>query len=165
MSPYLVLGMIGAGFFHVLVPVRFVAKHLGGGGLLSVVKSVFLGIPLPLCSCSVIPAAVMIRKMGASRGAVLSFLIATPITGIDSIFATYALMGSAVTWLRLGSSTLVALIAGFLVAVLLGSRKGSPNIPENGSAPTCSKLEKNSTASTTVLEKFRKTFYHGLRYG
>jgi uncharacterized membrane protein YraQ (UPF0718 family) len=92
MSPYLLFGFFFAGILHVFISLDWIARHLGKSSIGSVIKAVLLGIPLPLCSCGVIPAAIMLNKKGASRGAVTSFLIATPITGVDSIFATYSLM-------------------------------------------------------------------------
>ena len=84
MSAYLLFGFFFAGILHVLFPIDAFARHLGKSNISSVIKAVIFGIPLPLCSCGVIPAAVLLRKRGASRGAVLSFLVATPITGVDS---------------------------------------------------------------------------------
>ena len=93
MSPYLLLGFLIAGVLHVFVPKRFYAKYLSRDNMLSVLWAALLGIPLPLCSCGVIPTAVGLKNEGASKGAVASFLIATPQTGIDSILATFSLMG------------------------------------------------------------------------
>ncbi|MEM9253308.1 MAG: SO_0444 family Cu/Zn efflux transporter [Planctomycetota bacterium] len=93
MAPYLFLGFVVAGVLRVLLPASLVQRHLGGGGVGSVVKSALLGVPLPLCSCGVMPVAAGLRQQGASRGATASFLIATPQTGVDSIFATWALLG------------------------------------------------------------------------
>ena len=93
MSPYLLLGFLIAGVLHVFVPKRFYAKYLSRDNKLSVLWAALLGIPLPLCSCGVIPTAVGLKNEGASKGAVASFLIATPQTGIDSILATFSLMG------------------------------------------------------------------------
>ncbi|NQT33116.1 MAG: permease, partial [Candidatus Omnitrophica bacterium] len=93
MSPYLLFGYLFAGILHIFIDTRTVSKNLGKGNIMSVVKASLFGIPLPLCSCSVIPAAMSLKKEGASRGAVLSFLISTPTTGVDSIFATYSLLG------------------------------------------------------------------------
>ena len=114
MSPYLLFGFLFAGLLHVFVSLDAVARHLGKSNIASIVKSVVLGIPLPLCSCGVIPAAVLLKKKGASRGSVISFLISTPITGVDSIFATYALLGPLFAIYRVVSSALTALVAGIL---------------------------------------------------
>ena len=93
MSPYLLLGLLIAGVLHVFVPKKFYAKYLSRNNKLSVLWAALLGVPLPLCSCGVIPTAVGLKNEGASKGAVASFLIATPQTGIDSILATFSLMG------------------------------------------------------------------------
>jgi hypothetical protein len=93
MAPYLLLGFLIAGVLHVFVPKKFYANYLSRSNRLSVLWAALLGIPLPLCSCGVIPTAVSLKNEKASKGAVASFLIATPQTGVDSILATYSLMG------------------------------------------------------------------------
>ena len=93
MSPYLLLGFLLAGIMHAFIPDGWYTKYLSGDTFRSVVNAAIFGVPLPLCSCGVIPTAMSLRREGASKGAVVSFLIATPQTGVDSIFATYSLMG------------------------------------------------------------------------
>ena len=93
MAPFLLLGFLLAGLMHAFIPGRFYSQYLSANRFRSVVNAAAFGIPLPLCSCGVIPTAMSLRKEGASRGAVVSFLIATPQTGVDSIAATYGLMG------------------------------------------------------------------------
>ncbi len=93
MAPFLLLGFLFAGLLHAFVPRNFYKKYLSGRGIRKVINAALLGIPLPLCSCGVIPTAMSLRKEGASKGATVSFLIATPQTGVDSIAATYSLMG------------------------------------------------------------------------
>jgi uncharacterized protein len=93
MAPYLTLGFVFAGLLHVFVPRQAVARHLGGQTAGAVIRAAMLGVPLPLCSCGVVPTAMGLRKRGASVGAVVSFLISTPQTGLDSIFATYGFFG------------------------------------------------------------------------
>jgi uncharacterized membrane protein YraQ (UPF0718 family) len=93
MAPYILLGLFFVGLLHLFLSKDFVVRHVGRESLASVVKASLLGVPLPLCSCGVIPTAVFMAKNGASRSAVVSFLISTPQTGIDSIIATYGLLG------------------------------------------------------------------------
>ncbi len=100
MSPYILLGFLIAGLLHVFVKPSAMSRHLAGGGLKPVVKAALFGIPLPLCSCGVLPTAVALRRQGASKGATTSFLIATPQTGVDSIAATYSLLGLPFAILR-----------------------------------------------------------------
>jgi uncharacterized membrane protein YraQ (UPF0718 family) len=114
MAPYILFGLLFAGILHELVPGDFVQKHLGHDNVLSVLKATLFGIPLPVCSCGVIPLAAALRKEGASRGSVLSFLISTPITGIDSILATFGMFGWLFTLYRIVSSIVIAFVAGVL---------------------------------------------------
>ena len=110
MAPYLLLGFAVAGLLWVWLPEGFVAKHLGGKGAWPVLKASLLGIPLPLCSCGVIPVAAGLRKQGASKGATVSFLLSTPQTGVDSLLVTYALLGPLYAIYR----PVAALVAGLL---------------------------------------------------
>jgi len=114
MAPYILFGLIFAGFLHELVPDSIVKNHLGKDSILSVVKATLFGVPLPVCSCGVIPLATSIKKSGASNGATLSFLISTPITGIDSILATYGMFGWVFTIYRVITSMIISIIAGVL---------------------------------------------------
>ena len=108
MAPYLLFGFAIAGVLHVLLPTGFIERHLGGRGFLPVFKAALFGVPLPLCSCSVIPVTAALRKHGASRGATSAFLLSTPQTGVDSILVTYSLLGPVMAVYR----PLVALLMG-----------------------------------------------------
>lgn len=115
MSPYLLLGFFLAGVMHAFIPDGWYAKYLSGNSFRSVLNAALFGIPLPLCSCGVIPTAMSLRREGASKGAVVSFLIATPQTGVDSIFATYSLMGLPFAVVRPIAALFTALIGGTFV--------------------------------------------------
>lgn len=114
MSPYLLLGFLIAGVMHAFIPARFYQKHFSKPSFGSVIKAALFGIPLPLCSCGVIPTAMSLRKEGASNGAVTSFLIATPQTGVDSILATYGLLGLPFAIVRPVAALVTALAGGTL---------------------------------------------------
>ncbi len=115
MAPYLLLGFIVAGLLSVWLSPVWVEKHLGGRGLWPTFKAAGLGVPLPLCSCGVIPVAASLRQHGASKGATTSFLISTPQTGVDSILATYALLGPVFAVIR----PVIALISGIVGGTLV----------------------------------------------
>ena len=94
MAPWLLGGFLLAGVISVVMPTNWVSSAMGGArGWRGVLNAVLIGIPLPVCSCGVLPLAIGLRKAGAGRGAVSGFLISTPQTGVDSILATYALLG------------------------------------------------------------------------
>jgi len=113
MSPYLLLGMMVAGVLHIYLGSNFIRKHMGRG-IKNIVKASLLGVPLPVCSCGVIPIASSLRDDGASKGATLSFLVSTPTTGVDSIFATYSLLGPFFAIFR----PLFALFAGIFTGLI-----------------------------------------------
>lgn len=112
MGPYLLLGFLVAGILHEFVSAEQIARHLGKSSFGSVLKAAIFGIPLPLCSCGVIPPTMALRKAGASRGSVLSFLIATPTSGVDSIAATYSLLGLPFAIYRVTASFVAAMFSG-----------------------------------------------------
>ncbi len=120
MAPYLLLGFFLSGLMHSFIPGRFYGRYLSSGKFSSVLYATLFGIPLPLCSCGVIPTAMSLRKEGASRGAVVSFLIATPQTGVDSIIATYGLMGLPFAIVRPLAALFTAIFGGSLA--LLGDK-------------------------------------------
>ena len=117
MSPYLLLGFLIAGIMHAFLPQSYYGRFMGKRSFGSVVNAALLGIPLPLCSCGVIPTAMSLRKEGASKGATVSFLIATPQTGVDSIIATYSLMGLPFAIIRPIAALCTSLFGGALVNV------------------------------------------------
>jgi len=112
MAPYLLLGFFIAGLLYAFIPQKLFAKHLQKPGFKSVLYSTLLGVPLPLCSCGVLPTTVSLRKSGASRGACTSFLISTPQTGVDSILATYSLLGLPFAIIRPIAALVTGLIGG-----------------------------------------------------
>jgi len=131
MSPYLLFGFFMAGILSVLVSQRLVEKHLGGRGIWPLLKASLFGIPLPLCSCSVIPVSMSLRKHGASKGATISFLLSTPQTGVDSIFVTFSLLGPVFAIFR----PLVALVTGLVGGILVdlfdrGTKDDKPPPPQ-----------------------------------
>ncbi len=117
MAPYILFGLLFAGILHEIVPESLVTKHLGKENISSVTKATLFGVPLPVCSCGVIPLATSIKKSGASKGATLSFLISTPITGVDSILATYGIFGWIFTIYRVITSMIISIIAGILTNI------------------------------------------------
>ena len=129
MSPYLLFGFFFAGLLHIFISIDTIANHLGKSSVGSIIKAVILGIPLPLCSCGVIPAAVSLKRKGASQGAVVSFLIATPITGVDSIFATYSLLGPFFAIYRVIASAITAFFAGLFTQLFVNSPSPPPATP------------------------------------
>lgn len=115
MSPYILLGFLIAGLLHAFVRPETMSRHLSGNGIKPVLKAALFGIPLPLCSCGVLPTAVGLRRQGASEGATTAFLISTPQTGVDSIAATYALLGLPFAIIRPIAALVGALAGGMAV--------------------------------------------------
>ena len=134
MAPYILFGLVFAGILHEFVPDAIVSKHLGKSSILSVVKATVFGIPLPVCSCGVVPLATSIKKSGASNGSTLAFLISTPITGVDSILATYGMFGWAFTIYRVATSMVISIIAGVL-ANFYGDKEEEPKPAFSVAAP------------------------------
>ncbi len=131
MAPYLIFGFAVAGLLHILIRKEQVQRLLGRPGLGAVLKACAIGVPMPLCSCSVIPVAASLRKSGASRGATAAFLSSTPQTGVDSILATYALMGGLFTAVRVAVAFVSGIVTGFLIELFCnGKMEGNaPSLP------------------------------------
>ena len=120
MSPYLLLGFMLAGLMHAFIPGTIYSKYLSKVNFRSVLLAALFGIPIPLCSCGVIPTAMSLRREGASKGATVSFLIATPQTGVDSIVATFSLMGLPFAILRPIAALITSLFGGQMVNMVEG---------------------------------------------
>ncbi|GIU48663.1 permease [Shewanella sairae] len=114
-APWLLLGLVLAGMLKMFVPMAWMQKQLGGHGFKTTVKAAVLGAPLPLCSCGVIPAAVGLRRSGASKAATTSFLVSTPETGVDSVTVSYVLLGPFMAIVRPIAAVTSAIVAGLLV--------------------------------------------------
>lgn len=149
MSPYLLLGFLIAGVLHVYVPRKFYTRFLSRDNKWSVLWAALLGIPLPLCSCGVIPTAVGLKNEKASNGAVASFLIATPQTGIDSILATFSMMGLGFALMRPAAALITGVCGGLLVNRL---------VPENVSDEPCCRVEETQRGSR-LSRVFRYAYF------
>ena len=153
MSPYLLLGFLIAGLLHAFVPSSIYSRYLAGTGLRSVATAAAFGVPLPLCSCGVLPTAVALRRSGASRAASTAFLIATPQTGVDSIAATYSMMGLPFAILRPVAALVTSLMGG--LAVGHWERKGALDDVHDAASYEFSELPKG------LWNKVKETFKYG----
>ncbi len=152
MSPYLLLGFLFAGLLHIYIPKGIYAQYLSGKGFKPLFLSALFGVPLPLCSCGVIPTAMSLRKEGASPGATVSFLIATPQTGVDSILATYGVFGLPFAITRPIVAFIVALFGGSLVNRF--TPDDSPIVGQGGA----SKRAESKQRGTSLLEALKYGF-------
>ncbi|MFT5355204.1 MAG: uncharacterized membrane protein YraQ (UPF0718 family)/copper chaperone CopZ [Polyangiales bacterium] len=123
LAPWLLLGSAVAGLLHVLLPPGFVQRNLQGRG--GVFKAVALGVPLPLCSCGVIPAGLGLKRDGASDGASVAFLISTPQTGVDSVLVSASMLGWPFALFKVVSAALLGIVGGLLA----GSGQESKVVP------------------------------------
>lgn len=153
-APYLLLGFTIAGMLSAFITPATVEKHLGGNGLWPVTKASLLGVPLPLCSCGVIPVATSLRKHGAGKGATVSFLLSTPQTGVDSILATYGLLGPVFALLR----PLAAFVSGILGG--LATDWIDPD-PAGGTAPQSKREEDRCDEEARDRNRLTKAMRHG----
>ncbi len=117
MSPYLLLGLAFVALLNIFVNKDLISKQIGDKSILSILKAALFGIPLPLCSCGVVPTTVYLHRNGASKASTLSFLISTPQTGIDSIIATYGLMGPIFAIFRPIAALIMGIIGGLVANI------------------------------------------------
>jgi len=152
MAPYLLLGFLAAGVLHVFITPAFVRRHLGKKGFSQVIKATIFGIPIPLCSCGVIPVAASLHKAGAGKGATAAFLASTPQTGADSILVTYALMGPLFTWFRVFASALTGIASGLSMDLLTSEDT------EDKQGESCDEVIK---VHSSIRQKFTTIIHHG----
>lgn len=139
-SFYILFGFFFSGILRVFFSTKQITKFLGPHGFPSVLAASIFGLPLPLCSCGVVPAALSLRRSGASRGATVSFLISTPETGVDSLAVSYALLDPILTVVRQVAAFLTALFTGLMENVF--SRKPDAERPEpEPECPHCRETE------------------------
>lgn len=175
-APWLILGVVAAGLVHAFVPQGLLGRWLGGSdarnstrqSVGAVLKAALIGAPLPLCSCGVLPAAVGLRREGASKAATVSFLIATPETGPDSVAVSYALLGPVMAVARPVAAVLSAVFAGLLTLVLT---RGETDMPPPAEPKECcgASCAANATAphdgSTARPDGSWNKLRQGLTYG
>jgi uncharacterized protein len=155
-APWLLFGLLFAGIIHVLLPTKVIERHLQKPGIKSVLKASLFGIPLPLCSCSVIPVGVSLKKSGASKGATASFMVSTPEIGVDSFLVSYALLGPYLAITRVVSSFLSALSVGALIDNIKDNDKSVKSI--NHTQPCCQheiKQTQHTSLGTRILSAIR----------
>lgn len=154
MAPWLLLGFLAAGVLSVFFKPAWIERHLGGGGVGPVVKASVFGVPLPVCSCGVIPLAAGMYRHGASKGATSSFLLSTPQTGVDSILATWGLMGPVFAIIR----PAIALVSGIAGGLLIdrvdridrGDRENNPAESSRDTTPTA--VDENESCESSCCD-------------
>ena len=139
-APWLLLGLFIAALLNVYLPEHFLNKHLGKEGFLTTIKAALIGAPMPLCSCGVIPAALGLRRAGASKSATTAFLVSTPETGVDSISVSYVLLGPFMAVIRPIAAIMSAITAGLLVG---GEKTKSDKQSVSQGKSCCTKKEEN----------------------
>ncbi|HSW61428.1 MAG TPA: permease [bacterium] len=151
MSPYLLLGFFIAGILNELFKGTKLKKYIGGNNFMSIFNASLLGVPLPLCSCGVIPTGVSLHKSGASKGSAVSFMISTPQTGVDSILVTWSLLGLPFAILRPVIAFITGVAGGVMTSML------EKNAPESNKISTDEMKEEDKRS-------FLQKFYSAMKY-
>lgn len=158
MAPYLLFGFLIAGVLNTVIPKNKIYTHFSGRSFWSNVKASLFGVPLPLCSCGVIPVAAYLRKEGAGKGSTISFLSSTPTTGVDSILATYSLLGPIYAIIRPVAAFFAGIFGGTLTNIIDKTTDDNA-IPQEGfSCNLCSETEPHT-------HKFYEKVKAVIRYG
>jgi len=161
-SIYMLFGLFCAGLIYAYSKTETIGRYLGKGKIRSVFLSALIGIPIPLCSCGVVPAAAGLKKQGANNGATLSFLISTPETGVDSIPLTYALMDPLMTIIRPVAAFVSAVTAG-LAENFSGKPEVSDKLPLSSTQGLyCCKASSFPKQNTGFVKSSK--IYGGLKY-
>ncbi len=159
-APYVLFGLLMAGVLKALIPDSFVSRHLGGNSAKSVIKASLLGVPLPLCSCGVVPVAASLKEQGAGPGPTTAFLISTPETGVDSIAITYALLDPIMTIIRPLAALITATSAGLLVNLLPSKSSGCTDL---GPDSCCCETQEKTGGTDQKMPLYR-AIPGGIRY-
>lgn len=156
-APYLLLGLFVSGLLKAFLSVELIKNKLGKKNLKTVCLASAVGVPMPLCSCSVIPAAVTLKKSGASNGATSAFLISTPESGVDSISITYSMMDLPMAIIR----PLVAFVSAAFAGIMQNLFNDfEPVLEEEAPKSCCSKKKKAASQNAPLGERFLA----GLKY-
>ena len=156
MAPYLLFGFLVAGILSVFIKPEWVERHLGRRGLWSSVKASLFGVPLPLCSCGVIPVGASLRRHGAGKGATTSFLISTPQTGVDSVFVTWSLLGPVYAVFRPLAAFVSGVFGGMLVTLF-----GDEDTPDANGAGTKAACDGACCTKNDGKSKARQVLEYG----
>jgi len=163
-APWLLLGFAIAGLIDAFLNKDFLLRHIGGDGFIPTLKAALIGAPLPLCSCGVVPVALGLRKAGASKNSTISFLIATPETGVDSVLFTNALMGPVMAAIRPIAAISSAIVAGVLVGGGRHKQNSEHTLSAEQPKSCCANKKETDQKSPTEIEP-NKTIYMKLKEG
>jgi uncharacterized protein len=163
MAPYLLFGFLVAGLLSVFLDADWLERHLGGRGVLPVFNASLFGVPLPLCSCGVIPVAASLRQHGASRAATTAFLLSTPQTGVDSIMITWTMLGPLFAIFRPVAALLTGVLGGLLVQLFGPGQERRKMIPAASAANPFATVEDIvQKPRLSLYEKARQALTYGL---
>ncbi|OGQ33711.1 MAG: hypothetical protein A3F16_06535 [Deltaproteobacteria bacterium RIFCSPHIGHO2_12_FULL_43_9] len=155
---YVIFGFVISGILYAWISPKDVSRHLGKPNFLSVLKATLLGLPLPLCSCGAVPAALHLRQRKASKGSTLAFLISTPETGVDSIAISYALLGPIYTIVRPIAAIVTAIITGIVANICLPAEVEPTGQEEPARCQICSILPGGNGCPHTFWDRIRAAF-------
>ena len=162
-APWLLLGLVVAGLIKAWLPEERLSQWLGGDGFWPVLKAALIGAPLPLCSCSVLPVALGIRRAGASKSATLSFMISTPETGPDSIAVSYAMLGPFMALVRPIAAVMSAVFTGFFSLLAVKDQRTQNLPPKSCGNSACCPVDCGTEKRVSSEDPVNKS-WRGLRY-
>ncbi len=166
-APWLLIGLVAAGILKTCVPGKFLQRWLGGRGLYPVLKAAVIGTPLPLCSCSVLPAAIQLRRSGASKASTVSFLVATPENGADSIALTYVLLGPVMTIIRPMAAIVSAVATGLFTGFVSDHEEkqadsDEPSASDDCCGTSCCGTQAEEVSQSGYLQSRLAEFWHAV---
>lgn len=154
LAPWLLLGMLLSGLLHVFLPAGFVRRKFQGA--MGVVKAVLLGVPLPLCSCGVVPAGIGLKNQGASNGAAVGFLISTPQTGVDSILVSASFFGWPFAIFKMAVAAITGVVGGWLTDQL-----DAPDTESNAESLSAHRHSGHSHVDNHGAPAWKRCWDHG----
>lgn len=166
-APWLLLGFLFAGLLKTFVPSEVILRYVGRGNIRSILTATVIGIPLPLCSCGVIPTGIALYQQGASRAATLAFLVATPATTVTAIVITLALLGWKFTVAYVIAAFVVAIVTGLLALLFLKEKSQPPSFDDPGCSSEAGSNPAECGCEVTVAGRqgLRERIESAFRYG
>lgn len=117
-APALLLAYVLVGFCHAFLPASWLRSMTRGSKWTQALRGVAVGLPLPVCSCGVVPIYRELIRQGTSLAAAIAFLVATPELELAAVMLTWKLMGGQVALARVAMAAVLALGVGVFVASL-----------------------------------------------
>lgn len=120
-APSMVMGLLAAGIVQAFLPRKTVSWLQVNSSMQQAIRGVVWGMQSPACTCKTLPLAQRLLRSNAPVMAVVSFVVAMPGLGVDSVVLSLRLLGGPMTFARIVLSAAIALLSAYAVATVMQS--------------------------------------------